>query len=154
MVRYSNCLMFLISIFRCAKERKVDEEISCLRQLLHWNDSPAEGRGKTHAAIVHRLRQLHRDDLADWLGKTAFEQLGKNLNTAIETPLEESTEEEMETIASALFHIINSRLCKITSKYVLCTKCKKYFLYRNILSIASSCLLSAVLFAQLLLARM
>lgn len=61
----------------------MDEEISCLRQLLHWNEHPAEGRGKTHAAIVHRLRQLRRDDLADWLGKTAFKQLGQDLNNVI-----------------------------------------------------------------------
>ncbi|CAL1687451.1 unnamed protein product [Lasius platythorax] len=80
-----------------AAERKVDEEISCLRQLLHWNSSPGEGRGKTHAAIAHRLRQLNRDDLADWLGKTAFKQLGKDLDDAVAPSFEELADEEMET---------------------------------------------------------
>ncbi|XP_020288535.1 uncharacterized protein LOC109857048 isoform X2 [Pseudomyrmex gracilis] len=78
-------------------ERKVDEEIPCLRQLLHWNSSPAEGRGKTHAAIIHRLRQLNRNDLADWLGKTAFKELGKDLNDAIQRSFDELAKEETET---------------------------------------------------------
>ncbi|KAL6256190.1 hypothetical protein P5V15_012306 [Pogonomyrmex californicus] len=84
-----------------AAERKVDEEIPCLRHLLHWNSSPAEGRGKTHAAIIHRLRQLNRNDLADWLGRTAFKQLGKDLDNAITLSFGELAEEEMET--STLF---------------------------------------------------
>ncbi|XP_018056378.1 PREDICTED: uncharacterized protein LOC108692576 [Atta colombica] len=87
-------------------ERKVDEEIPCLRLLLHWNNSPEEGRGKTHAAIVHRLRQLNRNDLADWLGKTTFKQLGKDLDNAITLSFDELAEEEMETSTSA-FHIAN-----------------------------------------------
>lgn len=92
-------------LFPRMKERKVDEEIPCLRQLLHWNSSPGEGRGKTHAAIVHRLRQLNRNDLADWLGKTAFKQLGKDLDDAIASPFEDLVaDEEMETSTSALQH--------------------------------------------------
>lgn len=76
----------------------MDEEIPCLRQLLHWNEHSAEGRGKTHAAIVHRLRQIRRDDLADWLGKTAFKQLGKDLNDVIApSPEMPSVDEETET---------------------------------------------------------
>ncbi|XP_032667929.1 uncharacterized protein LOC116842611 [Odontomachus brunneus] len=89
----------IVRIFLCGKERKVDEEIPCLRQLLHWNEHPAEGRGKTHAAIVHRLRQIGRDDLADWLGKTAFKQLGKDLNDAIApSPEMPSVDEQTETV--------------------------------------------------------
>ncbi|EZA60244.1 hypothetical protein DMN91_010509 [Ooceraea biroi] len=86
-----------------AAERKVDEEIPCLRQLLHWNSSPMEGRGKTHTAIIHRLRQLNRNDLADWLGKTTFKQLGKDLDDAIALSFEELAKEETETSTSA-FH--------------------------------------------------
>ncbi|XP_071648406.1 uncharacterized protein [Temnothorax longispinosus] len=89
-----------------AAERKVDEEIPCLRQLLHWNSSPAEGRGKTHAAIIHRLRQLNRNDLADWLGRTTFKQLGKDLDNAITLSFDELAKEEMETSTSA-FRIAN-----------------------------------------------
>lgn len=84
----------------------MDEEISCLRQLLHWNDSPAEGRGKTHATIAHRLRQLQRDDLADWLGKTAFKQLGEDLDAAISLPFEEELAEG-ETEATAFVNSIH-----------------------------------------------
>ncbi|XP_072748116.1 uncharacterized protein [Anoplolepis gracilipes] len=89
-----------------AAERKVDEEIPCLRQLLHWNSSPGEGRGKTHATIAHRLRQLNRNDLADWLGKTAFKQLGKDLDDAIAPSFENLTQEEMET--STFFTTVES----------------------------------------------
>lgn len=88
----------------------MDEEIPCLRQLLHWNESPAEGKGKTHAAIVHRLRQLHRDDLADWLGETTFKQLGKDLDNAITLSFEEI---ETTTLAALLYFLsLYSGLCK------------------------------------------
>lgn len=84
----------------------MDEEIPCLRQLLHWNSAPGEGRGKTHAVIIHRLRQLNRNDLADWLGRTAFKQLGKDLDNAITLSFDGLAEEEMETSTSA-FHVAN-----------------------------------------------
>lgn len=102
------------------KERKVDEEISCLRHLLHWNSSPGEGRGKTHAAIVHRLRQLNRNDLADWLGKTAFKQLGKDLDDAIAPSFEDLADEELETSTSAFQHYYN--YTQDCAKYTSCTK--------------------------------
>ncbi|XP_076636744.1 uncharacterized protein LOC143349399 [Colletes latitarsis] len=66
-----------------AAERDVDDEIPCIRHLIHWNGSPAEGRGNTHEALTHRLRQINRSDLADWLGKSAFAQLGKDLDRAV-----------------------------------------------------------------------
>ncbi|KAH0955163.1 hypothetical protein HN011_009755 [Eciton burchellii] len=80
-----------------AAERMVDENISCLRQLLHWNSTPMEGRGDTHVAIIHRLRQLNHNDLADWLGKTAFRQLGKDMDDVISRSFEELGKEETET---------------------------------------------------------
>lgn len=110
-------------LFSRMKERKVDEEIPCLRQLLHWNNSPGEGRGKTHAAIVHRLRQLNRNDLADWLGKTAFKQLGKDLDNAIALSFKELSE-ETETSTSA-FHtllIIFRVMQKLYSRHIFYIK--------------------------------
>ncbi|XP_048507542.1 uncharacterized protein LOC125500142 [Athalia rosae] len=70
-------------------ERKLDENIPCLRLLLHWNSSPGEGRGQTHEDIEHRLRQLNRNDLADWLGKTTFKELGRDLGRALNHPFGE-----------------------------------------------------------------
>lgn len=67
----------------CNEERNVDDEVPCLRHLVHWNGSPAEGKGNTHEALAHRLRQINRNDLADWLGKSAFAQLGKDLRRAM-----------------------------------------------------------------------
>ena len=74
----------------------MDDEIPCLRQLLHWNSSPGEGRGKTHEDLEHRLRQLNRNDLAEWLGKTVFKQLGKDLERTLEHPFGELGEQETE----------------------------------------------------------
>ncbi|XP_011057269.1 PREDICTED: uncharacterized protein LOC105147743 [Acromyrmex echinatior] len=109
-------------------ERKVDEEIPCLRLLLHWNNSPEEGRGKTHAAIVHRLRQLNRNDLADWLGKTTFKQLGKDLDNAITLSFDELAEEEMETRAVQNTIKISFTKCKIAIKYILSVKWRRQYI--------------------------
>ena len=79
-----------------AAERNVDDEIPCIRHLLHWNSSPAEGKGKTHEAIAHRLRQINRSDLADWLSKSAFTQLGKDLGRAVVKAFDELSKEETE----------------------------------------------------------
>ncbi|XP_051158504.1 uncharacterized protein LOC127279861 isoform X5 [Leptopilina boulardi] len=77
-------------------ERKVNEEIPCLRQLLHWNMSTNEGKGKTHEELERRLRQMNRNDLAEWLGKETFKQLGKDLGRALDHPFGEFDEEQIE----------------------------------------------------------
>ncbi|XP_016904222.1 uncharacterized protein LOC107992708 [Apis cerana] len=77
-------------------ERNVDESIPCIRHLVHWNSAPAEGKGTTHEILTHRLRQLGRDDLADWLGKSTFKQLGKDLQRAMVTTFEELGKQETE----------------------------------------------------------
>lgn len=78
------------------QERNVDETIPCIRHLVHWNSAPAEGKGTTHEILTHRLRQLGRDDLADWLGKSTFKQLGKDLQRAMITTFEELGKQETE----------------------------------------------------------
>ncbi|XP_033213914.1 uncharacterized protein LOC117170980 [Belonocnema kinseyi] len=77
-------------------ERKINQDIPCLLQLLHWNMSEKEGKGKTHEEIEHRLRQLNRNDLADWFGKTVFKQLGNDLGRAIQNPFGKLGEHETE----------------------------------------------------------
>ncbi|XP_043262274.1 uncharacterized protein LOC122403058 [Colletes gigas] len=79
-----------------AAVRDVDDEIPCIRHLIHWNGSPAEGRGNTHEALTHRLRQINRSDLADWLGKSAFAQLGKDLDRAVANAFDKIEKEETE----------------------------------------------------------
>lgn len=79
-----------------AAERTVDEDIPCLRQLVHWNQSPGEGLGQTHEALIHRLRQLNRNDLAEWLGKSTFKQLGKDMERIMERPFDELGLQETE----------------------------------------------------------
>ncbi|KAL7300184.1 hypothetical protein TKK_0007029 [Trichogramma kaykai] len=78
-------------------EAAISKKIPCLRQLLHWNSSPGEGAGKTHQHLEHRLRQIGRRDLADWLGRTTFRELGKDVLRAVNdsfgqlVPTEETT---------------------------------------------------------------
>lgn len=74
----------------------MDDDIPCVRHLVHWNSSPAEGKGKTHEVLAHRLRQINRNDLADWLGKSAFVQIGKDLDRAVVKPFDELSKEETE----------------------------------------------------------
>lgn len=65
-----------------AAERKVPDDVPCINLLLNWNSGtqPWEGRGKTHEEIEHRLRQIGKVELADWLGKTVFHELAKEIN--------------------------------------------------------------------------
>ncbi|XP_015174805.1 PREDICTED: uncharacterized protein LOC107065532 [Polistes dominula] len=79
-----------------AAERTIDEEIPCIRHLIHWNSSPAEGLGQSHEALVHRLRALGRDDLADWLGKSTFKQLGMDMARIMDQPFDKLGEQETE----------------------------------------------------------
>ncbi|GJQ73532.1 hypothetical protein Trydic_g13884 [Trypoxylus dichotomus] len=70
-------------------ENLLDKDVPCIRLLLHWNSSPGEGRGETHEALTHRLRQLGREDLADWLGRTVFHELGKDIERSLNNPFNE-----------------------------------------------------------------
>ncbi|XP_050298582.1 uncharacterized protein LOC126737645 isoform X2 [Anthonomus grandis grandis] len=72
-------------------ERKVPKDTTCIEHLHHWNSQEGEGKGQTHEALGHRLRQLGRVDLADWLGKTVFHQLGVDLKKSIEEDMTELT---------------------------------------------------------------
>ncbi|KAL2734264.1 Facilitated trehalose transporter Tret1 [Vespula squamosa] len=80
-----------------AAERTVEEDIPCIRQLVHWNSSPEEGLGQSHEVLVHRLRQLGRNDLADWLGKSTFKQLGMDMERIMDRPFDKLGEQETET---------------------------------------------------------
>lgn len=68
-----------------AAERKVPDDVSCLTLLINWNSGREkwEGRGKTHEEIEHRLRQIGNTELADWLGRTVFHQLAKDINESL-----------------------------------------------------------------------
>lgn len=54
--------------------------------LIHWNSERGQGRGETHEIIEHRLRQMGKHSLADWLGRTVFHQLGLDLERSLEDP--------------------------------------------------------------------
>uniref|UniRef100_A0A6P7GVZ1 Uncharacterized protein LOC114341402 n=1 Tax=Diabrotica virgifera virgifera TaxID=50390 RepID=A0A6P7GVZ1_DIAVI len=65
-------------------ERKVPKDLSCIQLLHHWNSEPNEGKGETHEVLAHRLRQMGKYKLADWLGRTVFHELAVDLNRTME----------------------------------------------------------------------
>ncbi|KAJ8682303.1 hypothetical protein QAD02_018095 [Eretmocerus hayati] len=67
--------------------RKLSKDMKCLNLLLHWNSAESEGRGETHAVLEQRLRQLGHKKLADWLGKTTFKELSKDLLNSVNQPI-------------------------------------------------------------------
>ncbi|XP_069685076.1 uncharacterized protein [Periplaneta americana] len=89
-------------------ERKIPDDVSCLKLLVHWNSQAGEGKGETHLLLARRLDQLGHEKLAEWLSKTVFHQLGRDLNrTLLSDPFkkiiptndtEESTKETLTTI--------------------------------------------------------
>lgn len=54
--------------------------------MIHWNSAVGEGKGETHDVIEHRLRQMDKQELADWLGKTVFHQLSNDLKESLNDP--------------------------------------------------------------------
>lgn len=60
--------------------------------LQHWNSN--EGKGQTHEVLEHRLRQIEKYDLANWLGKTVFHTLGEDLNKSLERGIKELATEK------------------------------------------------------------
>lgn len=65
-------------------ERRLPKDVPCIELLLHWNSTPKEGKGKAHIEVTHRLNQIGREDLAEWLSKTVFHQLSKNLKESLD----------------------------------------------------------------------
>lgn len=59
----------------------IPNDMSCLSLLIKWNSSPGEGKGQTHKIISHRLLQIGRKDLAQWLEKSVFKELADELRT-------------------------------------------------------------------------
>lgn len=66
-------------------QRKLPEDVSCINLLLKWNSGTEkwEGMGKTHIDVAHRLRQIGRYDLAEWLGNTVFSQLIDDIENSL-----------------------------------------------------------------------
>ncbi|KAJ8948438.1 hypothetical protein NQ318_007961, partial [Aromia moschata] len=70
-------------------ERKVSKDVPCIALLHHWNSQQGEGKGETHELLEHRLRQMEKNELADWLGRTVFHELAVDLNRSLEQGLHE-----------------------------------------------------------------
>ncbi|KAG5896210.1 hypothetical protein JTB14_009712 [Gonioctena quinquepunctata] len=79
-------------------ERKISKDLSCIEQLHHWNSEPGEGKGETHEVLEHRLRQMGKYGLADWLGRTVFHELALDLNRSIESGFRELASEKTSEI--------------------------------------------------------
>ncbi|KAL0279544.1 UNVERIFIED_CONTAM: hypothetical protein PYX00_001074 [Menopon gallinae] len=74
-----------------AAERRLPEDVPCLDLLLHWNSQAGEGKGSTHVEIGHRLKQIGRNDLANWLARTVFHELSENLERNVYCRLGQET---------------------------------------------------------------
>lgn len=64
----------------------------CIDLILQYSEGnePWQGENKTHEQISRRLRQIGKSDLANWVGKTVFHQLAKDINdTLLQNPFAE-----------------------------------------------------------------
>lgn len=68
--------------------RKIEKDVECIDLLHHWNSEEGEGKGETHEVLEHRLRQMGKVELADWLGKTIFRELAEDLNRSLDKDLD------------------------------------------------------------------
>ncbi|KAJ3655503.1 hypothetical protein Zmor_014631 [Zophobas morio] len=75
----------------------IPKDVPCIQLLLHWNSADGEGRGETHEVLEHRLRQMGKYELADWLGRTVFHQLGEDLQKSLHAGLGELANETTTT---------------------------------------------------------
>jgi len=64
-------------------ECEITDDISCFKLLVCLNSQLGKGKGRSHVALTHRLKQLRHKSLADWLSWTVFHQLGQNLNRTL-----------------------------------------------------------------------
>lgn len=78
------------NLYSLFSEREIPNNISCFKLLIHWNSQLGEGKGQSHVALTHRLKQLGHENLANWLSRTVFHQLGQDLNrTLLMNPFKE-----------------------------------------------------------------
>lgn len=95
-------------MFILFSEHEIPDNISCIKLLIHWNSQLGEGKGQSHVALTHRLKQLGHENLADWLSRTVFHQLGQDLNrTLLMDPFKEPAQTD-KTEARYCFYIFIS----------------------------------------------
>jgi hypothetical protein len=113
----------------CFSEHEIPDNISCIKLLIHWNSQLGEGKGQSHVALTHRLKQLGHENLADWLSRTVFHRLGQDLNrTLLMDPFKELAQTD-KTEARYCFNIFITsqdpvwkyRICG-DEQWLLCTK--------------------------------
>ncbi|XP_021207094.1 uncharacterized protein LOC110386103 [Bombyx mori] len=65
--------------------KSIPNKATCLKLLLEWNRGDADLRDneKCHVDVAHIMRKLKRDDLADWLEKSVFKNLAKDVNDTL-----------------------------------------------------------------------
>ena len=72
-------------------ERRVPSDEPCVSLLMHWNSEREGGKGESHEFVARRLRQLGRQDLADWISKSSFTALGHDLTRQLNSSFKEKT---------------------------------------------------------------
>ncbi|KAK6624209.1 hypothetical protein RUM44_011068 [Polyplax serrata] len=126
-----------------AAERRLPNDVPCIDLLFHWNSAVNEGKGETHVQVCHRLNQIGRDDLAQWLSKTVFHHMSENIgnymnfskcdnksclcckrveiNSDEEVPIDEAAWLSIDTFLSILF--VFGVLALLGGSFVLCFLC-------------------------------
>lgn len=73
--------------------------VPCFKLLAKWNMGTKnwEGNDKSHVDVEHRLRQIGRRDLAEWLNKAVFKKLVEEVNYALDTNFSNKTFDKIQS---------------------------------------------------------
>jgi hypothetical protein len=66
-----------------AAERSMPRSISCLKQLKRWNSQLGEEKEKSYSRLTQELKELGRDNLAEWLTRNVIHHRVENLKRAL-----------------------------------------------------------------------
>lgn len=96
--------------------------VSCKNLLTDYcnGKEPWEGGNKSHEVIAHRLRQIGRHDLADWLGIEVFYHLARGINDSLlknpfveirpQSALNSKLQQDKDTATNAEWDVIDIAL--------------------------------------------
>ncbi|XP_045778939.1 uncharacterized protein LOC123876687 [Maniola jurtina] len=103
-------------------QKKITDIVSCEKLLTDYSKGrePWEGENRTHEVIAHRLRQIGKVDIADWLGNAVFHHLAKDINDSLlrnpfadsrtQSALNTKLQQDKETLVDAEWDLIDITL--------------------------------------------
>ncbi|CAH2239473.1 jg21481 [Pararge aegeria aegeria] len=128
----------------------IPNNATCFKLLANFSKGkkPWRGENKSHEVIAHRLRQIGKGNLADWLGNAVFHHLAKDINDSLlQNPFAESCtqsalntklHQDKETFGEAEWDLIDITLWIVLASLLAslvfsccrilclsCTRCKR-----------------------------